>query len=51
VLELAQASQLPLADEIAARAGRVADAQLDGSAAVEVIVFGRTGEILGRSPN
>jgi cobalt-precorrin-5B (C1)-methyltransferase len=51
VLELAQASQLPLADEIAARAGRVADAQLDGRAAVEVIVFGRTGEILGRSPN
>jgi len=51
VLELAQAAQLPLADAVAARARRVADAQLDGRVAVEVVVFGRTGEILGRSPN
>jgi cobalt-precorrin-5B (C1)-methyltransferase len=50
VLELAHAAGLPLADLIAGRARRVAEAQLAGRVAVEVILFGRTGEIVGRSP-
>lgn len=50
VLELAQEAGLPLADLVAERARRVAEAQLAGRVAVEVFVFGRKGEILGRSP-
>ncbi len=50
VLELAQEAGLPLADLVAERARRVAEAQLTGRVAVEVVVFGRKGEILGRSP-
>ena len=49
VLELA--AGLPLAERIAEQARDVAAAQLDGSITVEVIVFGRKGEILGHSPN
>ncbi len=50
VLELARAAGLPLAARIAERARQGAAAQLDGRVAVEVILFGRRGEILGRSP-
>jgi cobalt-precorrin-5B (C1)-methyltransferase len=50
VLELAQEAGLPLADLVAERARQVAEAQVAGGVAVEVILFGRTGEILGRSP-
>ncbi len=49
VLELA--AGLPLADVIAERARKVAETQLAGRVAVEVVVFGRRGEILGRSPS
>ena len=51
VLELAQEAGLPLADVIAERAREVAEEQLAGRAAVEVVLFGRKGEILGRSPS
>ena len=50
VLELAQDAGLPLAARIAEQARAVAEAQLAGRVAVETIVFGRKGEILGRSP-
>ncbi len=50
VLELAQEAGLPLAERIAERARTVAEAQLAGRVAVEVVLFGRKGEILGRSP-
>ena len=50
VLELAQGAGLPLAKRIAERAREAAEAQLEGRVGVEVVVFGRTGEILGRSP-
>ncbi len=50
VLELAQEAGLPLADQIAERARQAAEAQLAGRVAVEVILFDRSGEILGRSP-
>jgi cobalt-precorrin-5B (C1)-methyltransferase len=51
VLELAQEAGLPLAGRIAERARAVAEAQLAGRVAVEVVLFGRKGEILGRSPS
>ena len=50
MLELATAAGLPLADLIAEQARQAAETQLDGRVAVEVILFGRKGEILGRSP-
>jgi cobalt-precorrin-5B (C1)-methyltransferase len=50
VLELAQEAGLPLAERIAERARAIAEAQLAGRVAVEVVLFGRKGEILGRSP-
>jgi cobalt-precorrin-5B (C1)-methyltransferase len=50
VLELANAAGLPLANLIASRARQAAEGQLAGRVAVEVILFGRKGEILGRSP-
>jgi cobalt-precorrin-5B (C1)-methyltransferase len=50
VLELAISAALPLADLIAEQARQVAEAQLAGRVAVEVVLFGRKGEILGRSP-
>jgi len=50
VLELAQGAGLPLADLIAKRARTVAETQLAGAVAVEVVLFGRKGEVLGRSP-
>jgi cobalt-precorrin-5B (C1)-methyltransferase len=50
ILELAQEAGLPLAAVIAERAREVAEEQLAGRVAVEVVLFGRKGEILGRSP-
>ena len=50
VLELAITAALPLADLIAEQARQVAEAQLAGRVTVEVVLFGRKGEILGRSP-
>ena len=50
VLELARQAGLPLADAVAERARRVAEDTLDGRVGVEVLVFGRKGELLGRSP-
>ena len=50
VLELAQSAGLPLAARIAERAQAVAEAQLAGTVAVDIVLFGRKGEILGRSP-
>ena len=50
VLVATSVAGLPLADLIAGRARQVAEAQLAGRVAVEVILFGRKGEILGRSP-
>ena len=49
VLELARGAGLPLADVVAARARATAEGALRGSVAVEVVVFGRKGELLGRS--
>ncbi len=49
VLELARESHLPLADAIAARARETAEEVLKGRVGVEVIIFGRQGELLGRS--
>jgi cobalt-precorrin-5B (C1)-methyltransferase len=50
VLELARQAGLPLADAVAERARRVAEDTLQGRVGVEVLVFGRQGELLGRSP-
>jgi len=50
ILELATTAELPLADLIAERVRAVAEGQLAGRVAVEVVLFGRKGEILGRSP-
>jgi len=49
VLELARGAGLPIADDVAARAREIALAQLDGKVAVEVLVFDRTGALIGRA--
>ena len=49
VLELATEAGLPIADAVAQDARRVAEEQLAGRVAVEVIVFDRKGGILGTS--
>ncbi len=49
VLHLAQRSGLPLADEVAARARRIALRQLDGACALEVVIFDRDGSLIGRA--
>ncbi len=49
VLELARDSRLPLADAVAARARETAEEVLKARVAVEVVIFGRQGELLGRS--
>ena len=49
VLAIARAHRLPLAEKIAADARAVAQATLGGETAVEVIVFDRTGELIGRA--
>jgi cobalt-precorrin-5B (C1)-methyltransferase len=49
VLSIAEASGLPLADRIARRARGVALEALAGETAVEVIVFDRAGNLIGRA--
>lgn len=50
VLELARRHHLPLADDVAAQARAVAAEQLRGTVAVEVLVFDRGGQLVGRAP-
>jgi cobalt-precorrin-5B (C1)-methyltransferase len=47
VLQLAMDGGLPLADEVARRARRVALGQLDGASALEVLIFDRNGALIG----
>jgi cobalt-precorrin-5B (C1)-methyltransferase len=49
VLQLAQEVGLPLADDIAAKARRVALGVLDGAAALEVMAFDRDGRLIGHA--
>ncbi len=49
VLELAQGVGLPLADDVALRARRVALAALAGGSALEVMIFDRDGGLIGRA--
>jgi cobalt-precorrin-5B (C1)-methyltransferase len=49
VLALAQANGLGLADRVARRAREVALAALGGETAVDVVVFDRTGRLIGRA--
>ena len=49
VLELAQDMGLPLADDVALRARRVALSQLDGAGALEVMIFDRDGVLIGHA--
>ncbi|MEI6984874.1 MAG: cobalt-precorrin-5B (C(1))-methyltransferase [Rhodospirillaceae bacterium] len=49
VLELAQAAGIPLADAIAARAMKVADAAVSGRMAIEVAVFDRNSRLVGHA--
>ncbi len=49
VLDLARASGLPLADAVAARARATALGLLAGETAVEVLVFDRQGDLVGRA--
>jgi cobalt-precorrin-5B (C1)-methyltransferase len=50
VLLLAQDVGLPLADDIAKRARRVALEQLDGASTLEVMVFDRGAHLIGHAP-
>lgn len=49
VLQLAQDMGVPLADDVAAAARRVALAQLDGTCALEVMIFDREGFLIGHA--
>jgi cobalt-precorrin-5B (C1)-methyltransferase len=49
VLQLAQDVGLPLADDVAVAARRVALAQLDGAGALEVMIFDRDGLLIGHA--
>jgi cobalt-precorrin-5B (C1)-methyltransferase len=49
VLELAQDIGLPLADDVATKARRVALDQLDGACMLEVMVFDRDGRLIGHA--
>ena len=49
VLQLAQDSGLPLADDVAAAARRVALGQLDDAIALEVMIFDREGSLIGHA--
>lgn len=49
VLSLAQAAGLPLADSIARRARDVARELCEGRSAIEIAVFDRAGELVGRA--
>ena len=49
VLEIASQAGLPVADAIAERAREVAEQQLAGRVAVDVVIFDRKGTLIGRS--
>ena len=49
VLGLAQGMGLPLADDVALRARRVALGRLDGACALEVMIFDRDGLLIGHA--
>ena len=49
VLEIASQAGLPVADAIAERARKVAEQQLAGRVAVDVVIFDRKGTLIGRS--
>jgi cobalt-precorrin-5B (C1)-methyltransferase len=49
ILELARKADLPLADDVAARARSFALDQVDGKLAVEILIFDRAGELVGRA--
>jgi cobalt-precorrin-5B (C1)-methyltransferase len=49
VLELAREVGLPLADDVAERARDVALGRLDGACALEVVIFDRSGSLIGRA--
>ncbi len=49
ILELARASGVPIADEVASRARRIALGQLEGATAIEVMIFDRGGKLIGRA--
>ena len=49
ILQLATGVGLPIADDVARRAREAALDQMDGKVAIEVIVFDRTGGLIGRA--
>ncbi|MGI9436805.1 MAG: cobalt-precorrin-5B (C(1))-methyltransferase, partial [Geminicoccaceae bacterium] len=49
VLQLAREARLPLADDVADRARSFVLEQLDDKIAIEVMVFDRAGELVGRA--
>ena len=49
ILQLAEAGDLPLADDIADRARSVVLDQVDGKIAVETLIFDRSGKLVGQS--
>ena len=49
ILELARKADLPLADDVAARARSFVLEQVDGKIAVEMLIFDRAGELVGRA--
>ncbi len=49
ILQLARGMGLPIADDVARRARDAALEQLDGKVALEVIVFDRSGALIGRA--
>ena len=49
VLQLARHAELPLADDVAARARSVVIEHVDGKVAVEVLIFDRAGELVGQA--
>ncbi len=50
VLQLAERARLPLADDVADRARSFVLEQLDGRAAIEVMIFDRGGKLVGQAP-
>lgn len=49
ILQLAEGAALPLADDVADRARSFVLEQVDGKAAIEVLIFDRAGELVGRA--
>jgi cobalt-precorrin-5B (C1)-methyltransferase len=50
VLQLARRSGVPLADAVAGRARAIALDHVDGACAMEVMIFDREGDLVGRAP-